>query len=257
MTVKLVDALRKLDPGNDSHWTSDGMPRLETVKLFAADAALTRDVVTAAAPGFSRTNPEPLGVAKAPPDEPMTRASVDAALAALPADYKDPDFVVTGMRSHFGALFTDADEAKVRELVKSGDGDDQEDGLGDGRNDDQQPQSETANGEDPLQATRARLEEAVAAKAKADKELAQAVAANDAAIDAAQRAGPAETFQDHLQAYFARQGEHLAARAAQKQRIKDAGVNLKDLMPTKAPIDQAMLRKNTRGTQRPNLPLKK
>lgn len=49
-----------------------------------------------------------------------TRDELDAALSALPGDYVDPDFVVNGMRAHFGDLFTEADELKVRELVKAG-----------------------------------------------------------------------------------------------------------------------------------------
>lgn len=46
------------------------------------------------------------------------RAGLDAAIARLPEDYTDPDYVVNGMRFHYGDTFTDADEAKVRELVK-------------------------------------------------------------------------------------------------------------------------------------------
>ena len=45
------------------------------------------------------------------------RAALDIALRQLPGDNDDPDYVVRAMRSHFGAVFTDADEAKVREVV--------------------------------------------------------------------------------------------------------------------------------------------
>lgn len=48
-----------------------------------------------------------------------TREQLDAALAALPGEYKDADYVVNQMRAHWGDVFTDADEAKVRELVKT------------------------------------------------------------------------------------------------------------------------------------------
>lgn len=51
-------------------------------------------------------------------DAVRTREELDTALATLPGDYTDPDFVVTGMRRHFGELFTAADEAKIRDLVK-------------------------------------------------------------------------------------------------------------------------------------------
>jgi hypothetical protein len=48
----------------------------------------------------------------------LTRADLDAALATLPGENTDPDYVVRAMRSHFGDLFRAEDEARVRELVK-------------------------------------------------------------------------------------------------------------------------------------------
>src|SRR5688572_2067453 len=47
-------ALAKLDPTNDNHWTGDGLPRLDTVRMLASDQQISRDAVTAAAPGFTR-----------------------------------------------------------------------------------------------------------------------------------------------------------------------------------------------------------
>lgn len=51
---KVVEALGKLDPSNDNHWTSDGLPRIDTVRMFAGNQALTREAITAAIPNFSR-----------------------------------------------------------------------------------------------------------------------------------------------------------------------------------------------------------
>lgn len=45
------------------------------------------------------------------------RTALDIALRELPGGNDDPDYVARAMRSHFGAVFTDADEAKVREVV--------------------------------------------------------------------------------------------------------------------------------------------
>lgn len=56
MTAKIIEALQKLDTANDNHWTADGLPRIDTVKMLASDQTLTRDVITAAAPNFSRSN---------------------------------------------------------------------------------------------------------------------------------------------------------------------------------------------------------
>lgn len=51
---KITDALAKLDPKNDNHWTSDGLPRIDTVKMLAGDPTLTRESITAEMPNFSR-----------------------------------------------------------------------------------------------------------------------------------------------------------------------------------------------------------
>lgn len=67
------------------------------------------------APG-AKSKAEGKGKAKEPV---VTRDELDKALAALPGDHTGPDYVVNGMRGHFGALFTADDEAKVRELVKA------------------------------------------------------------------------------------------------------------------------------------------
>lgn len=56
-TARILDALSKLDTGNDGHWTSDGMPRLDTVRLLASDQGVSREDVSKVAPEFTRANP--------------------------------------------------------------------------------------------------------------------------------------------------------------------------------------------------------
>lgn len=51
---KIREALSQLDVSNDNHWTADGLPRLDTVKMLAADQSITREHVNAALPGFTR-----------------------------------------------------------------------------------------------------------------------------------------------------------------------------------------------------------
>lgn len=53
MNEKIIAALKQLDVANDSHWTSDGSPRLAALKLDG----ITREQVAAVAPQFTRTNP--------------------------------------------------------------------------------------------------------------------------------------------------------------------------------------------------------
>lgn len=62
-------------------------------------------------------NPDGPKGAKPEPQTPKTREALDAALASLPGDQKDPEYVVRSMKEYFGDLFTDEDEARVRELV--------------------------------------------------------------------------------------------------------------------------------------------
>lgn len=52
-------------------------------------------------------------------DEELTRDHLDDALAELPGGNTDPDYVVNAMREFYGELFTDEDEARVRETVKA------------------------------------------------------------------------------------------------------------------------------------------
>lgn len=51
---KILEALGKLDPTNENHWTADGLPRIETVRMLAGDQGITREQITAEAPDFSR-----------------------------------------------------------------------------------------------------------------------------------------------------------------------------------------------------------
>ena len=55
MNDKILDALKKLDVENANHWTTDGLPRLETVRMLAGNQSITREQVSLAAPGFTRT----------------------------------------------------------------------------------------------------------------------------------------------------------------------------------------------------------
>lgn len=51
---RLANALRQLDPENDDHWTKLGKPAMSAVEQLYGSAAVTRDEVEAAIPGFTR-----------------------------------------------------------------------------------------------------------------------------------------------------------------------------------------------------------
>jgi hypothetical protein len=95
MSQAILTALNGLDVKDDNHWTADGLPRLDTVKTLANDATLTRDLVSAAAPGFTRAafaahlaaNPAPKAeapvAAPTPPEQPNV-AAADTPPASTP-----------------------------------------------------------------------------------------------------------------------------------------------------------------------------
>lgn len=56
MNAKIIEALLKLDVGNDNQWTQDGLPKLESLKFHIGES-VTREQVNEAAPGFTRSNP--------------------------------------------------------------------------------------------------------------------------------------------------------------------------------------------------------
>jgi len=76
---QIIDALGKLDPEADAHWTQTGLPRLEVLQQSAGDPELSRSDVNAAAPDFNRENlqlPPPEAEEPAPPIESDERADI-------------------------------------------------------------------------------------------------------------------------------------------------------------------------------------
>jgi hypothetical protein len=50
----IAEALKQLDPHNDSHWNADGKPRMSAVEAFLGRTDVTRAQVEAVAPGLTR-----------------------------------------------------------------------------------------------------------------------------------------------------------------------------------------------------------
>ena len=85
---KITDALAKLDPTNDNHWTSDGLPRIDTVKMLAGDPTLTRETITAEMPNFSRQTAGLVASTFAPAPVSTDAAKVAPAVASESVDYQ-------------------------------------------------------------------------------------------------------------------------------------------------------------------------
>jgi hypothetical protein len=91
---KILDAVKQLDGTNDNHWTADGLPRLETVRMLASDPSLSREQVEEAAPGFKRPKPE--AAAPTPPAAPAAPAAAETPAAPAAGEAPEQDSGVRG-----------------------------------------------------------------------------------------------------------------------------------------------------------------
>lgn len=57
MKEKIIETLLKLDKTNDNQWTQDGLPKVDVLKFLSGGETWTRDQISEAAPGFTRSNP--------------------------------------------------------------------------------------------------------------------------------------------------------------------------------------------------------
>jgi hypothetical protein len=100
--AQIVEALGKLDPTTDEHWTKDGQPALSVVASFIGEGGVvTRKEVIDASPDFSRANPQP-GVVEEPFDEEAHLASqkeVRTQLQELEAEVADIDNRIDALRA--------------------------------------------------------------------------------------------------------------------------------------------------------------
>lgn len=231
MTNKIVEALLKLDVANDNHWTADGLPRLDTVKMLASDQALTRDSVAAAAPGFSRATATGYTAPRAEQQAPQAQGQGGDGgqqQSAAPAASQASQATESDQRAD------DLDAGQAEQPSLEGSAGVATDDL-------------TA-----LEAALAEQEELVskirAHKVEVDKAFEEARAKEDELRVKLEEARPQRSTGNDIQDYLAAQRKNLEARAARQQMIRESGINLKELASNlKAPIDAARARRNTRG----------
>ncbi len=57
--MNLAQAIAKLDPEDEDHWTADGLPRMDVLVEFTGDRSITRAQVSGLSPELTRdTAPE-------------------------------------------------------------------------------------------------------------------------------------------------------------------------------------------------------
>lgn len=211
MSVNILSALRQLDVNNDNHWTADGAPRLETVRMLAKDPAVSREALTLVAPGFSRAKGLPDAPAGIPAQPAVAPVTAPLAAVQAPAAETAPEPA------------TDPAPEPEREVVRC---------------------EITLKERALLELARAKAE-----LAHAQSNAARAQEAVDAIIAAEQKAVTKQDFCLTVRGYLDSQESIRQHRAAQMAAMR--GIDLKSILPTRAKIDQAFSRRTERGTQRP------
>lgn len=214
--MNIIEALKKLDPADDNHWTAEGLSRLDTVRMIAEDPAITRDAIEAAAPAFTRAN----------------AADYDfAAAAAAQAGDK-------GKGNTNPNPFKPAAATAQNEAVNT---------TGETQTE-TQPETETASQDEVVDLEAALAEaERYTAEVKADlfameQELKEAQAAEDAIRVKLHKAGATQNNEAIIRDYLDRQLEEYAAKQKVADELAAVGVNLKNLQAAAniSPLDAAL-----------------
>ncbi len=262
--MQILEALAKLDPSADVHWTLDGAPRMDVMQKLVGSAELTRADVTNAAPSFSRENAgdyfgaqstEDTNVETHPETEEGSEATGEVEADEVPisreleeeADPTEPD--------------PEPEEAEV--MVEAAPLPNDPTDPVPGPSAPVEPPEMEALQEELAAATKVMVTAQQAqeeAKKQADY-MADVVNAINRKIDLLTRTDPNHATAG-IRAYLKRQHEVRMARAAGMQRfLKTTGLHPADVAKAtdpKAPIDRAMaMRKPPRGTARPMYPVQK
>lgn len=224
MTQKILDALKALDVENSNHWTADGLPRLDTVKMQASDQSITREDVEKAAPGFKRDNAttwtapegdtEDNGDSNAGEDKPEGESGNDEQVGEGEGD--------TG---------TENDEQVEDEQVGQ-----------------PLPDTDLLDHEELLEAVRQQEEKVEEIRtARHQIEVAfnhERQVLDDLRARAERVSGKSDTNQDAIGQYLEAQKAKLQQRGNLKQAIAESGINLAELSKSmRSPIDSSRQRK--------------
>lgn len=230
MSKKIIEALSQFDTNEDSYWTEDGLPLLEAIHHLTGDETITRQMVTELAPGFSRINPSiAIGVveAEAPSTNPLD--DMGSPGAEVSQDKEVPSL----------------SESEIKEANDILEADGKKDGL-------------TRDERDALEAkyqleqksVAEEISKVVEARNKLEQQLNQLYHRETAIYDKLTLLEDVNKQTNALQDYQKSQAKVRHHRGEQIQRLREANINLKDLIPQKSPIDQIMGRKNTRHSKR-------
>lgn len=254
-------ALAKLGLNNDNHWTADGLPRLDTVKMLAGDQSLTRDAVTAASPGFTRASaaqgvqtappaapppaaqetpvapPAAATAQETPPEQPSAPPEVPPAPPEVPPA-PPPAPAATGLPPAGTAELPSRSNPNPRANIPVVDNTEELEKLKAER-----------------QAVSDELEDLQRSEAALKKHKLKMQEKFDDLNIRITKLEPVSSNQLDIRAYLDSQNKQLQRRAEQIGNVRkveaELGVRLQDIVPKRSPIDAAMARKTGYGKTRP------
>lgn len=252
MTAKILKALSGLDANNANHWTADGQPRIETVRMLAADGSLTRDQVREAAPDFSRTNTN-LGSSDAGAESNTSAtSSATAAPVPTPGTATQNATVAAAAALQPNSLpghppQTDAAGVPTGiQLPANVDGTSLSDPEGD--------YQQAVNGDSPLndeQRNELRylqdyISELQGDREKIDRAISDAQHRADALVSieaAAKKEDPMIAYKKHVEG-------QVAERAAQQREQREALARMGGVQPGRSPLDESLAAANKNGRRK-------
>jgi len=257
MSDKIKEALQKLDPANENHWTADGSARLETVKFNMGGTAVSREELDAAFPGFNKDSAaayewpaaQPATGAPAAPAPPAPEQGSEQGAATPPAAPLPEQGGESPSATGEGAA--PAEQAPESPNGPAG-GDDEEEA--------EQPEVDFGDDDDAdevtaLETSFQEIQEHLTGLRGQVDDLNREIDAVSAieqrvhnAIQKAKRNRGDHKPANAIQEYLASQKRISAAKGEVRKGLRESGVNLKELlkMAGKSPLDASMARPTAR-----------
>lgn len=212
---EILEALLGLSPGNDEHWTADGLPRLDAVENLLG-ASVTRKQLTNAAPDFNRA---------------MAQSVVDEATSQGDAEQPDADTAEPDADPQ-----SSEDPGATDTATVDAGGPDDFDPLAEGPGDEEDMlDAAVQEAQDRVSAVQRALEQGKLALAEAEQALADAAKAKNSAFPPLSAAEAIQQFQ----------------RSEHEKRAAARGVVLGSVA---SPIDAALkARRTNQGRRTPDL----
>lgn len=232
--AKITKAVSMLELANDNHWTQEGLPRVETIRLLAADPSITRELVTAALPDVTRaslqagaqaTAAAAAAVAVAAAGGEQGTATAEQAPQGAPTQPSAPTVVLATVEETAAPL---GQGAQLQGFLPEDSGE------------------ETLA--ERLEEARERMAEFQVMKAQLDAAMAELSVHLDDLITQHEK-HEKENGEDPIRAYLNSRSAAYAQRAERQKQILESGLNLTaiaKLANPKSPLDTKL---NTRGRQ--------